>query len=329
MPAQDGWEGALFDGSADAEPGDPRYAPVTFPGAGTAPKPGTPSSGNLRIPEWMREENNGASAPETGFDHEQGGGSRVALFAGVGLLVIAILAAAVVYFLMSGDGSADTSGSADAASRPTEAAGPTGAAGNAAPQPAAGLPMPADKPLRRFPGMPSKVAGQMTDAQAGLVYPRFGVPWQLPTRANRLGQLGWSGQQIVVTERGGPQVWYGQLLSGTLSPAEMSGYGGPGTEQAAAVAFAHSVEARLYGFQHKSLPFASQPLTVDGHKGWLVSSYLRYQRPGVKATGELTVAAVIDTGRETPAVLYLAVPNTHRKLWSDITYFLDNLHVAG
>ncbi|HEV7933228.1 MAG TPA: hypothetical protein VGP70_13100 [Actinomadura sp.] len=320
MPAQDGWEGALFDGSADAEPGDSRYAPVTFPGAGTPPKPGTPSSGNIRIPEWMREEDGRASAPETGFDDQPGRGSRVVLFAGVGLLVIAMLVAAAVYFLMSGDGAADTSGSADAASQPTRAAS------EAAPPP--GLPMPADKLLRRFPGTPSKTAGQMTDAQAGLVYPRFGAPWQLPTRANRLSQLGWSGQQAVVTERRGPQVWYGQLLSGSLSPAEMSGYGGPGTEQAAAVAFARSVEARLYGFQHKSLPFASQPLMVDGHKGWLVSSYLRYQRPGVRATGELTVAAVIDTGRKSPAVLYLAVPNTHRRLWSDITYFLENLHVA-
>jgi hypothetical protein len=322
-PAPTGWEGSLFDGSADSGPVDDRYAPVMPSGPGTPPKPGTPSSGNLRLPDWMREENGGGPAGlETDSRKDAGGvsrgGSRVALFAGLGLLLLALLAAAGVYFLKSGD-DAEAPHSSPPAGLGRAATGP---------RPQTQVRLPADKALRRFPGTPTRVAAQVTDAHAGLAYPRFAAPWQLPTKQNRLGQVGWSGQQIVVTERRGPRLWYGQLLSGTLGPAEMSAYGGPGTEQAAAAAFARSVEARFYGFPHHSQPFASQPLTVDGHKGWLVSSYLRYQRPGIKATGELVVTAVIDTGRKSPAVLFMAVPNTHRKLWADITYFLDHLHLA-
>jgi hypothetical protein len=324
-PPAGGWEGSLFDGTADSEQGDGRYAPVMPSGPSTPPKPGTPSSGNLRIPDWMREENGGGSGgrsdedkSDKDGDDDSGGGSRVALFAGVGLLVLALIASAGVYFLKSKDGSGPAP-----STRATTGGRP--AAGS---QTQNTLPTPPDKELRRFPGTPTRVVGRMADARAGLSYPRFGSPWQMPTKQNKLGQLGWSGQQIVVTEQRGSRLWYGQLLSGTLNPAELSMYAGKGTEQAAAVAFANSIETRFYGFPHKTQPFASQALTVDGHKGWLISSYLRYQRPGVKATGELLVTAVIDTGRKAPAVLFIGIPNTHRKLWADVSYFLSNLHVV-
>ncbi|GAA2084341.1 hypothetical protein [Actinomadura alba] len=364
-PPAGGWEGALFDETADSEPGDGRYAPVMPSGPSTPPKPGTPSSGNLRIPDWMREENGGASGGGSDEDDfgddfrdrrrskgrakakdsarakggarakdsteekdsaksrdrnydDSGGGSRAPLFAGVGLLVVALIASAGVYFL-KGRGGSDPEPPTQTSARERPAGGS---------QPQGALPAPADKALKRFPGTPSRAVGRMTDARAGLSYPRFGSPWQMPTKQNKLGQLGWSGQQIVVTEQRGTRLWYGQLLSGTLNPAEVSMYGGPGTEKAAAVAFANSIETRFYGFPHQTQPHASQPLTVDGHKGWLISSYLRYQRPGVKATGELLITAVIDTGRKVPAVLFIGIPNTHRKLWADVSYFLSNLHVA-
>ncbi|MBC6456822.1 hypothetical protein [Actinomadura sp. HBU206391] len=341
-PPAGGWEGSLFDGTADSEPGDGRYAPVSLSGPSTPPKPGTPSSGNLRIPDWMREENGGGAGGPSDEDdfgtkprsrakdktrhknrgadkaEDSGAGSRVALFAGVGLLVVALIASAVVYVLKSGGDSG-----AEPAERTTSPGRP--AAGDQKQNP---LPTPADKALRPFPGTRSNVIGRFTDTRAGLSYPRFGPPWQLPTKQNKLGQLGWSGQQIVVTEQRGTRLWYGQLLSGTLNPAELSMYGGTGTEKAAAVAFAHSIETRFYGFPHKTQPYASQALTVDGRKGWLISSYLRYQRPGVKATGELLVTAVIDTGGKAPAVLFIGIPSTHRKLWADVSYFLSNLHLA-
>jgi hypothetical protein len=316
------WERSLFDG--EQGPGDPRYAPVVPSGPTTPPKPGTPSSGNLRLPDWMREEMSGQSAGRgpvyPGVDGEEESRTRLMLYGGVGLLLAALVAAAAVYFLKSSGG--DSAG----ADEPEPGAG-------AATTPAAAAPpdvrLPATKRLTTFRGRHSSPVGLVPDKRAGVVYPRLGAPWQIPGPKSGLGKLGWSGQQVVVTEsRDGRPKWYGQLLSGTLSAAQRNLYGGPGTERAAAVALAKEYEARFYGFPHKTRSLASQQLTVDGRRGWLVGSYIGYRRPGVKATAEVVTVAVIDTGRPSPAVIFMAVPNTDRDLWPDINYVFSSLKIA-
>jgi hypothetical protein len=313
------WDSQSFDG-VESGAGDSNYAGVDMSGPGTPPKPGMPSSGNWRMPEWMAEEGKDGGATPDGLDGDEGGGrSRVALFAGVSLLVIALVAAAVVFLLKSSDNTKNAPPSTPA----------TGAQAKktAAKRLAAGVALPPEKQLQKFTGTHSPVAGRINDTFSGLSYPRFGPPWQVPTRKSGLALLGWSGQQIVVTERNPKQLWYGQLMTGVLGPAEQDIYGGSGTEREAAVAYAKSTEARLYGFAHKTRPLASQPLQLNGHKGWLVSSFLTFHRTGVKATGDIVTVAVIDTGRKSPAVLLMAVPNTHKKLWPDINFLVSSLKV--
>jgi hypothetical protein len=312
------WERSLFDG--EQGPGDPRYAPVTPSGPSTPPKPGTPSSGNLRLPDWMREEMSAGDRgplPDPAVEGDAEGRSRLMLYGGVGLLVVALIAAAAVYFLKSSNGSDQTEDPAPGATTPAAAAPPD-------------VQMPANKPLMTFRGRHSRPIGVVPDRLAGVVYPRLGAPWQVPGPKSGLGKLGWSGQQVVVTEqRAGKPKWYGQLLSGTLSAAQRNLYGGPGTERAAAVALAKEYEARFYAFPHRTRSLASQQLTVDGHRGWLVASYLGYRKPGVKATAEVVAVAVIDTGRPSPAVIFMAVPNTNRNLWPDFNYVFSSLKIAS
>ncbi|RAY12205.1 hypothetical protein DPM19_26140 [Actinomadura craniellae] len=315
--AESSTEGGEFDRSIfDSEgEGDPRYAPVSPSGTGpsTPPKPGTPSSGNWRMPEWMKDGEDGGSGESADLlDPYTEKRSRRGLVIGVGLLVVALLAAAAVYFLRPGSGSA-------AAVTPTPEAVPSPS------RPAVQLPP--EQPLQRFPGRPSPVLGRLTDPHSGLAYPRLGAPWQIPNKQNQLGQTGWSGQQIVVTERRRGGLWYGQLLTGLMGPAELSstGYRGPHDLQTATALYARSIEAREYAFPHRTRPLASQALSVGGRQGWLVASYLNYQRPGVRATGEVMVVAVIDTGRAAPSVLFLSLPNTHRRLWPDINQFIAGL----
>ena len=62
---------------------------------------------------------------------------------------------------------------------------------------------------------------------------------------------------------------------------------------------------------------------MGGRPGWLVASYLTYQREGVRATGEIVATAVIDTGRETPAVVFAFMPNTHKQMWPDVNTFFS------
>jgi hypothetical protein len=353
-----GWERSLFNG--DHGPGVPGYVPATPSGPHTPPKPGIPSSGNLRLPDWMREEMRGgresepgaefgdvgqfgqfggagadsaarparaagpadsAAGPADSADDEDERRTRLMLYFGVGLLVVALLAAAAVYVLKKSSRGTDDAG--------TPVSTSTGAAAtpSAAPPDVA---LAANKKLMRFRGQHSKALGLLPDRLAGVAYPRLGAPWQIPGAKSGLGRVGWSGQQVVVTERrGGRPAWYGQLLSGTLSAAQRNLYAGPGTEQQAAVALATQYEAQYYGFPHKTRSLASQPLAVGGHRGWLVGSYLGYHRPGVRATAEVVALAVVDTGRASPAVIFMAVPNTNRNLWPDINYVFTSLRLTS
>lgn len=313
------WEGSLFDG--DGGDADPRYVPAAATGSGSSepPKPGRPSSGNWQMPDWMADEASadGKLGTARGIDDGGGGRSRLVLVGGIGLLVVALVAAGGVYLMKNKDDTepAESEGKPD---RPVSAPKPR------APK----AQLPPDKPLKRFPGRPSKVVGRVADPHSGLAFPRLASPWQAPTKKNKLGTPGWSGQQVMVTEKRGSRLWYGQLLTGTLIPTLRGSYKGPESVKNVTALAAKGFEGMYYAFPHKSAPLASQPLAVDGHKGWLIASYLTYKRPGVKATGELTAAAVIDTGRPTPAVVFASIPNTHRKMWPDLNQFVAKLKVT-
>jgi hypothetical protein len=326
-PEQPGWEGSLFE---DGPGGRADETPAVQVGLAGPAKSGKPSSGNWQMPDWMADEaaadaKLGGSPARAGDVFDEGGGrSRTVLIGGVSLLVVALLAAGGVYYW--------THRTDEAPADPAAKQGPAGAAG-AAGQP--GQPeepqvtIPADKALKRFAGTPSRVVGRLTDAAAGLSYPRLAPPWQLPTKKNKLSTPGWSGQQIMVTERHGQQIWYGQLLTGTLPPTLVGSYKGPQSVKRTTALAAQGYESQYYAFPHKTLPLASQALNVGGHKGWLIASYLTYKRAGVRATGEIVATAVIDTGRRTPAAVFASLPNTDKKRWPDLNEFLGQLKVAA
>ncbi|SEF94618.1 hypothetical protein SAMN04489712_102592 [Thermomonospora echinospora] len=322
-----GWEGSLFDGPGEGDgEGVPGYAPVDISRSSTPPKPGKPSSGNWQMPDWIHEEEQrarqgGGTPSDAGF--EEGGRSRVALFAGVGVLVVALAAVGGFFYVKRGG---DSTTAPDTPSAPPATQG-LPAERDTPPKPRVNLPP--DKAMPRFAGTPSRAVGMVADRRSGLAYPRFAAPWQLPTKKNRLGTAGWSGQQVAVTERNGARVWYGQLLTGVLQPSLAGEFKGPRSLKRVTVMARDGLVEQYYAFPHKERPLASQPLNVGGRKGWLVSSYLTYQRPGIKATGEVVAVAVIDTGRDVPAVVFASMPNTHRKLWPDVNAFINRLKPAA
>ncbi|GAA1561131.1 hypothetical protein GCM10009678_50020 [Actinomadura kijaniata] len=315
-----GWEGSLFDGDGE---GDPRYAAVTPTGAGVPAKPGKPSSGNWQMPDWMADETaaDAKLGGASGLPGEDGRGrSRLVLFGGVGLLVVALAVAGGVYYMKN-------SGGGEPAPRVEDKGRP---AANAARKPQLPAPqLPPDRPLRKFPGKAGKVTGRVVDSRSGLVYPLLGKPWQVPTKKNKLGVAGWSGQQILVTERRGGRLWYGQLLTGQLPPTLQPAWKGPESLKAVTALTAQSLETNYYAFPHRTQPLASQALTVGGRKGWLIASRLAYQRAGVRATGEVVLTAVIDTGRPAPAVVFASLPNTHARMLPDLTQFVTRLKPAS
>ncbi|WP_433175851.1 hypothetical protein [Actinoallomurus sp. CA-150999] len=301
----------------------PMWDKVVAP-SGPPPQPGKPSSGNLRLPDWMRDEANagggeGLTAPPPGDDFEEEGRTKRRLFAGLGVLVVGVVAATGAYFIKARGGS-DANAHSAVPSHPAKTSPKKG--GQAAnPEP--------EKPLAQFKGDHTKPLGHITDPRAGLSYPKLGKPWQMQTQKSAMAELGFSAGQFAVTEKAGnqPKRW-GRLLSAQLGGADKNAYDGPGTEQTAAAHVADTYEARMYGYKHKKKELASQPLDIDGHKGWLVGYYLTFHRPGVKATGEIFTVALVDTGKKTPGVVLMTVPNTDKKLWPDVNYVMRSIKVV-
>ena len=299
----------------------PMWDKVVAP-SGPPPKPGKPSSGNLRLPDWMRDEN--AAAPAGGggeaggsiTSYEDEGRSRRGLFIGLGILVAGLVAVAGVYVL-KGNGDSEASKTASPtkpspshhASQPAQANAPR-------------------KALPRFKGVHTKARGRVSDPRSGLSYARFAGPWAVPPKKSPMNELGFSVSQFAVTEKAGgqPKHW-ARLMSAELAGAAKDAYSGPGSEQAATAQVAEMYEARMFGFRHKKRVLANQPLTVDGHKGWLVSDYLTYRRPGTRATGDIVAVALVDTGKKTPGIVFMSVPNTSRKLWPDVNFMVRSLKV--
>lgn len=302
----------------------PMWDKVVAP-AGPPPKPGKPSSGNLRLPEWMRDENSGMGGP-TGPDalakyhDEEEARSRRPLYIGLGVVVVGLVAVGGVYALKGNGGSEASNASAPTHSKHTTSAAPG--------QPGQNQPT-VNKRLPRFKGVHTKAAGRISDPRAGLSYARLAQPWAPATQGSPMNEIGFSTSQFAVTEKAGgePKHW-ARLMSAQLSGAAKNSYTGPGSEREAATELGRVYEERMFGFQHKKRILASQPLDIGGHKGWLVSDYLRYHRPGLKATGDVVAVAVVDTGKQTPGVLFMSVPNTSRTLWPDINFVVRSLRVG-
>jgi hypothetical protein len=297
-----------------------RYAGVDLSGPGPA-KAGIPSSGNWQMPAWMREETEAdlAASPRGGAldeDEMRRDRSRTFLFAGLGTLAVAgIVALGVVVFTGDGGGT-----EAEVKAQPGVSAPSTGATDQTA--------LPPRKKLRNFKGAGSPVLGVLADPDSMLNVPRFGGGWVEPNEKNKLAQSGWTGQQILVTEKKGTQLWYGTLLTSPLGPVERRVWSQGGSLEKNAAAVAQSLQSRLYGFPHEKLDLASQPLKVDGRDGWLVAHHLKYDRAPIRSTSEVVVTALVDTGKQYPSVLFVSMPDTHKRLWPDINAALTRIKIG-
>ncbi len=113
------------------------------------------------MPDWMADEESadaklgGSPKPSRDVLDDTGGRSRLVLVGGVGLLVVALIAAGAVYLTRGGGDEPAEPGNADkrAAAEQSEAA--------------AKVRLPPDKPLARFAGTPSRMLGMVKDTYPG------------------------------------------------------------------------------------------------------------------------------------------------------------------
>jgi hypothetical protein len=204
---------------------------------------------------------------------------------------------------------------------------PTGQAAPRFPVPTDTVPVPTDTvPLPvPTPRPTGPVAGRITDEAAGLSYPVLAGSWQAWDLFSFQGILGSNGYYRVLQRDAPNGEYWANVTSGLVSPAVAS------RDDLAA-----SAQRLVTGLDDEYYPQNSQqgrqekPITVDGHRGYLIR-YVAVFDPatskGYQAKSEQVTVLLVDTGRQLPAVLYVSLPDTVRPLWTAVDRLIASVRV--
>lgn len=204
------------------------------------------------------------------------------------------------------------------------------------PVPTAPLPTQGQRPVLPSPPavpgplpVPTYTVDQIVDPVAGLLYARPAGQWQPwdPTDILLFG-LGTAGvYRVTQRDVPGGGTDRAEVVSGALLPVVP--YGGQGDLPAAATQVAASLESVYYP-DHTRRTRGAAPIQVDGHPGYVVRFDVRFAPSvrGYDATGAAVAVAVVDTGRESPGMLYLSVPDTVPDMWQQIDWVVQSLGVV-
>jgi hypothetical protein len=174
----------------------------------------------------------------------------------------------------------------------------------------------------------SPVAGTITDAQAGISYPKLGGKWhtEAVTATSPLGKLGFDQGEAaeVMADYQNGQPYLASVYGGAATnTAPVS----PETEAKALLAALEPVAYPAHTRQ--DLASASHP--VDGHDGWLLK--MKFTFPQAKSEGwnfrtETAAILIIDRGNgRSPAEFYVSIPDSHRRQ-GDLDLLLSSLKVS-
>ena len=225
----------------------------------------------------------------------EGGSNRTPWIVGLSVLGIVV---AVVAALLVGGGGAGTPASAPSSSTPEPPAGPTFAPGTV----------------------------RIIDEAAGISYPHLGENWYEWDLGSQ-EELASVGGQYFTTQEETPDSgsFIAQCTSGPV--AEGYGWAGPSTLGTTVAVLADSVRRNYYPEPNERRIMRDEERTVDGHAAYLIEFQLTWDVPGYDATGERAALLLVDTGRPTPALLYISIPNTHAELYGVIDQVLDDVDV--
>ncbi|QFG23063.1 hypothetical protein [Actinomadura sp. WMMB 499] len=176
--------------------------------------------------------------------------------------------------------------------------------------------------LPRYPGRGSQIFGRVTDSEARLSFAELGRPWE-PFSTEPYGS--YSGHQKFDTE----SEWQAMLGSQVVDEGVMGAYSGPNRlrDVAAAVQDARQVDNFRDGTTGRDV--ASQSFEVSGRPAWVLVRELHFREQGLRATMDLSVVVVVDTGQERPSSLWIDIPNTHEQYYSDVNKVIGSLQVVS
>jgi hypothetical protein len=158
-------------------------------------------------------------------------------------------------------------------------------------------------------------------------YPMLGAPWSPPQGENRVPFGSDVRNQLVPVETnydGKGANWVASILVGELQAGD--GFFTP--EQGSQIVV-KCILGSFYGDNPvNSKVKVNEKVTIDGHEGWLVESQLTFDIPGLEATGELLIVAIVSAGNRSG--LYCAsIPDTTPKLVQPARDTLKQLQVDG
>ncbi|MEV0401082.1 DUF2510 domain-containing protein [Actinoallomurus sp. NPDC050550] len=174
----------------------------------------------------------------------------------------------------------------------------------------------------------SPVTGTITDAQAGISYPKLGGKWhtEAVTATSPLGKLGFdqgeAAEVMADYQNGQPYLAsvYGGAATNTVPVP-------PETEAKALLA---ALEPAAYpAHTRQDLTSASHP--VGGHDGWLLK--VKFTFPQAKSAGwnfrtETAAILIVDRGNgRSPAEFYVSIPDSHGHQ-GDLDLLLSSLKVS-
>ncbi|MGN9843168.1 hypothetical protein ACTMTI_34095 [Nonomuraea sp. H19] len=181
--------------------------------------------------------------------------------------------------------------------------------------------------LRRYRGQGSAVIGRVTDPKTGLSFAELGSPWRRtrPISDGPIKDGRYNLRQTLLTETYGPdddREWWADIDSQHL----WSDLDAGDSLYDAARAMLDYKQGSAFPTGTTGRDIASQPV----RRGWLIARMIQMppSPDGRKARQELSVAIAVDTGRPRPAVLWITIPDTHRRLWPDVDTLVRSLRVV-
>lgn len=160
--------------------------------------------------------------------------------------------------------------------------------------------------LRTLSGTLSPVVGAVTDAKAAITYSKLGGPWS--TKAVPPFSVG----QRVGAARLPRTTIASSLLPGATPVAALKT---DADYRKAALTAVRWTIRNHHPAGSKVAWTASQKLATG--KGWVLGYRVTYAIRGRKHTSQAALA-LLDIGRRKPAMFFVTVPDTHKKLWADI-----------
>lgn len=160
---------------------------------------------------------------------------------------------------------------------------------------------------------PAPTGPRTIDPEASISYRRYGqpwVPWQDRWIAGTL-RVSYASGQHFVTETYPGGTYHASILSAsvpaTVNDALTIDLACTGRQVAA------DVRAAYYPQPNRMELMLDEYRVVGGRPAWVTKFRLHFSQPGLTATSELVLVALIDVGRPEAAVFYVSIPNTHSR----------------